>query len=329
MINREFFRKHQKKLVWFANAPLIKRWFRWVLRIRKSDCGLDDRIVAILPNAYFVDLGKSKYRADFRTHNKFAKRIYYAFEPMWWLIHAWDIIFANRFFPQLNFDFDTLTVYPDPDPETTTVDGHLQSPYGDDTWATRHDASVGNAVYPSTTSDRAMLIETSETAANVWQISRSMYLFDTSSLGATATISATVLSLYGNAKTDGATTISPDIDIYTSTPATNTNLITDDFDQFGTTSQTGSPITYANWSTTGYNAFTFNATGRGNVSKTGVSKFGARNANYDAANINPGTTTDVLHEMSCYFADASGTTTDPKLVVTYTTITFIPRVMIY
>jgi hypothetical protein len=146
---------------------------------------------------------------------------------------------------------------------------------------------------------------------------RYIALFDTSALTAAAAISAAVLSLYGDDK-GNALGCSPNIDIYTSAPASNTALVAGDFDCLGTVSQTGSPITYAAWSITGYNAFTFDATGRGNISKTGISKFGARNANYDVANTAPSWVTNVDAYVTALNADSAGTTNDPKLVVTYT-----------
>jgi len=79
----------------------------------------------------------------------------------------------------------------------------------------------------------------------------------------------------------------PDIDIYTSTPAINTSLVAGDYQQIGSTSQTGAPISYADWSTTGYNDFTLDAVGLGNINKTGISKFGVRNANYDVSGSPP------------------------------------------
>jgi hypothetical protein len=146
---------------------------------------------------------------------------------------------------------------------------------------------------------------------------RYIALFDTSALTAAAAISAAVLSLYGDDK-GNALGCSPNIDIYTSAPASNTALVAGDFDCLGTVSQTGSPITYAAWSITGYNAFTFDATGRGNISKTGISKFGARNANYDVANTAPSWVTNVDSYVTALNADSAGTANDPKLVVTYT-----------
>ena len=73
------------------------------------------------------------------------------------------------------------------------------------------------------------------------------------------------------------------------------------------------------WSTSAYNDFTLNATGISNVSKTGVSKFGLRNPEYDVANsapANPGGA--VQNTLVCHYdADRTGTTNDPKLTVVH------------
>jgi hypothetical protein len=152
---------------------------------------------------------------------------------------------------------------------------------------------------------------------NFRRIYRGFFLFDTSSLGAGATISATVMSLYGTGMTNdlGGT---PSIDVYTTTPASNTVLVAEDYDQIGTTSQTGTPILYSSWSIAGYNDFTLNATGRGNVSKTSISKFGTREVTYDVANTAPAWGSGLSVFTTCYFAEQAGTANDPKLVVTYT-----------
>src|SRR3990167_3571606 len=254
---------------------------------------------------------------DFRTHPKFAKRLYYAFKPLWWALHAWDWAFADRLAPRLSFGFLTLTAYPDPDPETTTVDGFVNraTAAGGEDWATiiagagtSNTANGGSITYIYTQAHGS-------TSGNWTNHRRSIFLFDTSALGASASISAAVLSLFGNAKTCG--THAPTLDIYTSTPASNTALANGDYSQIGSVSQTGSAMTCAAYSTTAYNDFTFDATGIGNVSKTGVSKFGLRNANYDVAATTPTWAAGTYFDISGYDADAAGTTNDPKLVVTY------------
>jgi hypothetical protein len=313
-----FFMLHQGKLLWLLNTPVIGRWFRRVLRVSGESSSVGRRrITRILPHAIFWWDGPNQV-AEFRTHAKFSKRLYYAFAPLWWAMHAWDWAFADRWVPDLSFGFSTLTVYPDADPETNTVDGDCDNwTAGGDTWANVL-ARAGTEAYPSTTSGTCINFTPGSTTNQWISISRAIILFDTSALTSTASISAAVLSLYGTAKAD-PTSISPNVDIYTTTPASNTDIVPADFSQFGSTSQTGVPITYAGWSTTGYNAFTLNATGLGNVSKTSISKFGTRNANYDVAATAPTWANDFDTHLANYWADQAGTANDPKLVVTYST----------
>jgi hypothetical protein len=321
----DWFAKHQKFLLFLCNAPLIKYWFRYVLRIHKFDCPLDVKITELAPNHFSYGdkiiynpkdkTFKRERTTDFRTHPKFAKRIYFAFKPMWWAFHAWDWLVADRFVKTWSWGFSTLTAYPVPG---TTTDGWAASNGETNLSWSAIRGRTGDAHDNTSAYDTYILIRASGTGNNSWQyLYRSIFLFDTSGLTSAATISATVLSLYSTAATDGAV-ILPDIDIYTSTPASNTALANGDYSQLGSTSQTGSPITYVGWNTVGYNDFTFNSTGRGNVSKTSISKFGARNQNYDASNSLPNALATDFSYLVGYFSDNAGTTSDPKLVVTYT-----------
>jgi hypothetical protein len=222
--------------------------------------------------------------------------------------------------PQLSFGFATLEKYPDADPETTTVDGFVDQTYtlgSGVSWATIR-AAAGSGANDNQASNSCMNI-VSDNVSNQWlRFRRGIYLFDTSALTSGANISAAVVSLYGSAKDDGLG-ISPNVDVYTSAPASDTTIVAGDFDSIGSVSQTGTPITYAGFSISGYNDFTFNATGLGNISKTGISKFGTRNANYDVANSPPTWSNNLESYIDSYFADQTGTANDPKLVVTYTT----------
>src|SRR5438046_3617479 len=98
--SKAWFEKHQRVLLWLLNHWLTRRWFRWVLRIRKHDIGYNKPIVRLLPNCYTVFnrfvANKVELTTDFRTHAKYAKRIYYGFWPMWWALHAWDSFLADR-----------------------------------------------------------------------------------------------------------------------------------------------------------------------------------------------------------------------------------------
>jgi hypothetical protein len=315
---RPFFKKHQRALLWLSNAPLVRRWFRRVLRINGDRSAVGDRaITRIEPHAITWALTRNVMQTEFRTHPKFARRLYYAFRPLWWAMHAWDSVVADRFVPKLSFGFATLTAYPDPGTGGPTGSATVERSTTAESIAT---IRAGAGTYVSST-DNPNNIAGFQTAVasspNLRALDRGHFTFTTSGLGASVDISAAVLSIYGAGKNDDGTPVTPDINIYDATPAANFNFVTTDYGQFGSTAQCDTPITYSGWSTSGYNDFTLNATGRGNVSKTGVTKFGTRNANYDVANVAPTYSSNTGHFLQAYLAQETGTSKDPKLVVTY------------
>ena len=316
IFDKNWFKKHQKKLVWFANTKIGKRFFAFQKMGHYLEKGKP--IIKITPNSVAQHISikgkRVKIKEQFFIRNEYARKLYFYLLPVWYLMHFWDWLLADRYYPRLSFGFNTLTTYPDGIP-VTTQNGYVGKQGVDQTWATIISgdgtyAGVGSADTGSFT------YNASSATPNQWtQTIRSTLLFDTSSLTSSAIISAAVLSLFGSSKSDGLV-VTPDIDIYISNPASNTNTVIYDYGNFGSISQTGSPITYANWSTSAYNDFTFNATGRGNVSKTGISKFGTRNANYDVAANAPTWSSSQSSGVSGYYAISA--TNKPKLVVTYT-----------
>lgn len=209
----------------------------------------------------------------------------------------------------------TTTVYPDPDPETTTCDGIAWEETSTATWSTMRSAG-GDSGYANAGTAGLRMFAIWADGSNYRQNGRSFVLFDTSSITDTDTIDSAVLSIYVYDKNDPASK-APDSQIYTATPASNTDIVGADYAQTGTTAQCDTAVTYASMTASAYSSWTFNATGRGNVSKTGVSKFSNKNANYDNANSAPGVTSADYYARS-NGAEATGTTTDPKLVVTHT-----------
>ena len=319
-----FFLLHQGKLLWLLNAPVIGRWFRWCMRIRRWDIGSHETISSIGPNFFTVPLDFDphrglKFRTDFRAHAKFSKRLYYAFRPLWWTLHAWDWCVADRWVPELSFGFSTLTAYPDADPETNTVDGRVVQSGTNVTWATLYggagDGGEDTLSGPNThvgwgcgtTTDRYSYID------------RSIYLFYTAALTAAAAISSSVLSIYSsNTGWMNSESPVPNIDIYSSAPASNTALVAGDYDSLGSTSFSG-PMTHTTFNaSSGYKDFTLNGSGISNIDKTGVSKYGTQNANYDVAHVAPAWVSNNTVGFLAYYADYTGTANDPKLVVTYT-----------
>jgi len=212
----------------------------------------------------------------------------------------------------------TLTTYPDPDPETTTVDGFVL--YENASWSTCRSAATGSVASDSS-STFDLRVNTN------YRIARLFTLFDTSALTAAATISAADLSLYkttGDGQDDAG---GKSVYVIQTTPASNTALTTSDFDDVGSTSG-GSSAVSSGWinATTGYQTVSLNATGIGWISKTGITKLGLRGS-YDFDNVTPGSR---LHINDLGTSEQSGTTQDPKLVVTYTAgtnVTATPSVL--
>ncbi len=198
------------------------------------------------------------------------------------------------------------------------VDGIVGDNTVNQTWAQKI-ANVGEFAQVTNAVGAWVHVANSGTT-NLWNsLQRGILLFDTSAISDGDTIDTATLSIAASGTKIDANNNAPNIDIYTSTPASNSNLVGGDFTQIGSTSQTGSPITYANWVATDgtYNNFTFNAIGRGNVSKTGLSKFGTRNANFDVAATAPIWAVDATMSFQGYQADQAGTANDPKLVVVH------------
>ena len=208
---------------------------------------------------------------------------------------------------------DSDTFYPDEHPETSSVDGMVYIERDNVTWATLI-ADPGFGFNDSAPSSSVLNI-LSGSESNRWDdLTRAILLFDSSDLPDDATISAATLSLYGSSKVDFLS-ITPDLNVYSSNPASNTALAAGDFDSLGSTAF-ATAITYASFSATGYNDFTLNSSGIAAISKTGVSKFGVRNANYDAAGTPPTWSSTTYSRLYGYFAE-QGSGYKPKLVVTY------------
>lgn len=321
VFDAQWFGRHQRALLGLLNAPVIGREFRSALCINETR-----RIVAILPHAYAVEDGDVVV-ADFRTHDKYAKRLFYQFKPLWRAAHEWDRFVAEPLCPALDLGFATLTAYPDPG-SGTTCDGYVAMTLLDSTWLALHDAATADTVNTTDASWVAAGFRDSGTTNQFTNLYRSIYTFDTSALGATATISATTFSLYGVEIFGGAGVPYQDdlgwatrYDVYAATPDSMSSLTGSDYAAFGVTTFTGSPLLGTSL-VLGYNDWTFNATGIAGVALTGITALGFRGVGYDVSNVNPNTvgwSSFAQCKFVINYADAVGTSSDPKLVVTYTT----------
>lgn len=316
-----WFDKHQAILLWLLNGK-FRKFFRNLMWITEADFPLDKDIYCIGHNRYYFDQKDGEIKVAFRTHAKYSKRIYYSLKPLWWVMHAWDWLVADRFIPKLSFGFTTLTQFPGTIGAHNPVDGTVarELTLGSGvSWATLI-AAAGNA--SDTTTDILRIEIRSDNASTNWRrLQRFIACFDTSSITSTPTISATVMSMFSTGSQADDNGMSPTYDIYLATPAATNALANADYGNIGSTSQTGAAMTYASWGTSvAYRDFTFNATGIGNVSKTGISQFGLREAAHDVAASTPaGGGSNSSSYIEYHTSNAAGTTNDPKLVVTYST----------
>ena len=176
-----------------------------------------------------------------------------------------------------------IIVNPDAHVETSTVDGSVEH---DDLSASLswHQivTAAGSDHDDDSTSMSCVMLWASAGVANKWRrCSRVIMLFDTSSIPDDATVSSATLQVYGRSKFDGLP-CTPDVCVYASNPTSDDDLINTDYATLGTT-ELSNVITYGAFDAAGWNTFTINGAGLALINKTGITKFGLRNANYDVA----------------------------------------------
>jgi|TARA_Y100000034_G_scaffold33382_2_gene40933 hypothetical protein len=180
------------------------------------------------------------------------------------------------------------------------VDAQLTKSGAD--WNAVHDATDSDSVNVSG-ADIAMC------TARPTMIQRSIFLFDTSSIG-----SDDISIVTWQAKEGGGSIKYNDndgeayVNIYISAPANNDNVVVGDYDSFGTTGQAVAKR-LENLDAGIFNVWTFTQTGRDNIVTDGITKLGGREG-HDAEDI-PATGENAF---TMFTADSSD---DPILTVTH------------
>ena len=213
----------------------------------------------------------------------------------------------------------TLTIYPDADPESATVDGYAEATGTNQVFSTLRGAS-GTGSGDTDTSFHVRLTA-GTTTDRFALIRRGFFLFDTRSIASGDTISSVTLSLFLQGRSSGLG--APDLDIVTSSPASNTALANSDYGNIGSTPLAS--LAYASHTLSAYNDYTLSV---GDVVKAGITKLGAR-LSWDTDNSFTGTWASgaaTYYALRC--ADNAGTTNDPKLVVVYSAAAASRRVML-
>lgn len=227
---------------------------------------------------------------------------------------------AERIVPGAPVYALTSTFYPDPNVETSSVDGDIvisTDSFGCD--FTAWDQATGGGLGIPTDNGGTVFVyvqyidngDCTDAAA----VARGFLLFNTAALGSSATISAASISIYVTNKYTGSNDGWDLVYVDTVTTSSNTSLLGGDYGNVSTVSQ-ATAVDITSITTSTYTALTFNSTGRSNISKTGVSKFGIREG-HDFDNAVPGSGAGASG-VGFSAAETAGTSQDPKLEVTYT-----------
>ena len=225
----------------------------------------------------------------------------------------------------------SLTFNPDTHPESTSWDGAAARGVADESYSTMRG---GNGTYRQD-SDATTVFNLSQdydTEDTYNDCGRAVYLFDTSELGAGATVTAATFSIVVTIKVD--TTPADDyVALVDSNPASNTGTASADYQNMGATLQADNVlISNINADSSTFNDWTLNAAGLASIETEGITKFGMR-VGIDLQNSDPGGW--VLHAQkrsSITAASAEETLSSdkrPKMVVTYTVSTFTPRAIMF
>lgn len=327
---KNFFDKHQSKLVSFANSRLG----RWFFAIPSFVLPLSVKIDEISPNS--ITYGAHLVERDgeqmvemvtgFRTHNRFQKRLEYVYSQMASLLP--QAVVASLMRPtSAGFGLalpllalTTSTFYPNANIETVSVDGTCEENNGDPglDWSVII-AAAGDAADDSTAGqDYCNKTEHGSGTQQFRRLRRSIFLFDTAALPDTDAISAATLSLFTGPTpyviNDGS---SPTLCVVSSAPLTNLAIVAGDFDSLGSTAFSDAPA-YTSFSGSVYAVLTLNATGIAAIAKTGVTKFGTKEATYDLTGTAPANSAaGNVHGFLVFFAEQTGTSNDPLLTVTH------------
>ena len=193
-------------------------------------------------------------------------------------------------------------------------DGAIQ---GDgSSWDEAHDLTDGSSISSASTA-----MGTRISGGSTFRIWRGFFPFDTSALGASATVSAALLSIYVTAKPNNDNDGDDWVNVVQTTQPSTSVLATEDYDLCGssvddpTEGSVRKDIT-SDITNSQYNVWTLDATGRGWIIIEGNTLLGLREG-HDALD-NP-LTVDGENGINVRFSEFTGTDSDPKLVITFTT----------
>lgn len=206
----------------------------------------------------------------------------------------------------------TTVFNPDANPESTSVDGWIARDT-DGTWSAIR-TGAGEVVDDSTTVTDMVRMSYAQPSSQYSFLSRTPFLFDTSSIGSGQKVSSATFQVYITAKDNTIGNLS--FVLVASTPASNTALVTADYLQTGSVALSNA-VAVNNITTSAYNTWTLNETGLAAINMLGITKLALVFEN-DRSNTEPSPPAGsgaITTKISGHFAGAAS---EPKLTVVYT-----------
>ncbi len=310
---KSLFRKYAKLVTWFANTQLGRDY------LKHNNFSIpSEKLGLLLPNGYIRQEG-NQAQMVVTTRAVYAPRLYPALQMIDGLqttlqetreLLLWYL--GLRFQPAwaTNRLLSTLVVYPDGNPESTSVDGYVTRSNGGayETWAVlRAGAGTGHV-------DTDVIIYVASQSSNgvadtYLQLGRGIILFDTSAFPSNGTLTVGANTV---AMTQQTTYTTENHSLVLSTPASNTVLANSDYGQTGTTKQA---TDVSNPGT-----FTLNTTGEGNLAipgglGAGITKFAIK---MTRDNDNSAPTWETVKDYGCIYHSSDAGSNRPTLTLTYT-----------
>jgi len=296
-------------------------------------------IVNISPNSVHREIGEKEYEAVFYGSRKFKHQITtnmlmkFSCEGVLKYLEnklgkeaVWREFYGNGFWKPALLNYVNLTVDPDANPESTSVDGRVIHQNDNQAFATIRDG-VGTAALDTGTTESACRLVNGTDPNTFKAIYKGIWVFDINALPASPVIKHAKFILIGSGSADTIGLSDETINVYSAAPASNTALAAGDFDSLGTTAYSTSK-TRAQWANTvedGYNDFVMNSTGLAAIvtadAGDGIVKLGTREATYDVANVAWDASGGA--GLVCYFAvyTADFGSNEPKLQILYNSLT--------
>jgi len=215
-----------------------------------------------------------------------------------------------------------------PPPTTTTFypsvgDGSIYYS-GSNSWSTTHNAVSGTSTSYTGTTFNISSGNSGKGSKTSYLIERAFIPFNTSALPDNATINDVKLKVYVDSKMDNDNDGSDWTSVVQASEPSTTALTTADYDLAGSVTNPLEGIDASerkditNVVPGQYMVFTLNSTGKGWISKTGLTKLGLREG-HDAINSAFVGTGGQYDQLKIRSSEYSGTTADPILEITYTT----------